>query len=378
MIQKIIPTTYGADNGEPGPGGRRLAADFVDRLFTYGTPHGGIEFDIGGGLIERLRDTFGFSGADIFGPKRMYRYLTPGARDDDDPPDDWDARVMPGGDNFPLSRVFCLIGTNAGDYGVAGGWSARSVGPRSDGLVQIENALVSGSRTGGGGQRTADHAFVHRSHSGVLGLVNSEEGYHNLSRFLFGDVRVTGEVMNVDLPFEDDLTWQVEVRVSIRGLPTLMHERSAANYCPILIEERRPDDPADRPIPIVTTYLSTAMSKPAETPYMRFALTVRVLSLREEGGMFRFGDHIEQTTDFDDTLVVDVGVNDAALVAWAAWASDIKVPLRDYEPHGEPLTDQDPEPGVWVRKIPFPRSGAFLGEQAALRLRCTSTASDGD
>ena len=54
--------------------------------------------------------------------------------------------------------------------------------------------------------------------------MNSEEGYHNLSRFLFGDVRVTGEVVNLDLPFPDDLTWQAEVRVSIRGLPTRLEQ----------------------------------------------------------------------------------------------------------------------------------------------------------
>ena len=100
MIQKLIPDRYGEE--EPGPGGRTLASEFVDRLFTYGTPHGGIEFDIGLGLIERVRDVTGLHGADIFGPKRMYQYLTPGADKDDDPPDGWDARVMPDDDNFPL------------------------------------------------------------------------------------------------------------------------------------------------------------------------------------------------------------------------------------------------------------------------------------
>lgn len=380
MLEKLIPEKYGEEHrggDEPGPGGRTRAAEFVDRLFTYGTPHGGIEFDIGWGLIERLRDSFGFNGADIFGPKRMYQYLTPGAGRDDEPPDRWDARVMRDDDNFPLSRVFCLIGTNAGDYAVAGGWSARSVGPRSDGLVQIENALVSGPTAGGGRRRTADHAFVHRSHSGMLGMVNSEEGYHNLSRFLLGDVRVAAELVHLELPFKDDLTWQAEAQVSIRGLPTLMHERTAANHCPILIEEPRPDDPADRPIPMVTTYLCTTMTKPADTEFMRFALTIRILSLREEGGMFKFGDHIEQTTDFEDTLIVDVRVDGDSLVAWATWASEIRVPLREYKPAGEPLTDQEPKPGVWVRAISFPQSGAFLGEEAALRLRCTSTGSGG-
>lgn len=375
MIQKFIPERYGAN--EPGPGGRRLAADFVDRLFTYGTPHGGIEFDIGMGLIERLRDATGIGGADIFGPKRMYQYLTPGAGRDDVPPSDWDARVMPDDENFPLSRVFCLIGTNAGDYSVAGGWSSRSVGPRSDGLVQIENSLVSGPDVRGERRRTADHAFVHRSHSGVLGMVNSEEGYHNLSRFLLGDVRVSAELVQLYLPRKEDLTWQVEAQVSIRGLPTLMHERTAAHHCPVLIEESRPEEPSDRPIPMVTTYLCTQMTKPVETPFMRFALRIRLLSLREEGGFFSWGEHIEQTTDFDDTLVVDVKMEGTTPAAWARWASGLAGLLRDYTPDGEPLTDQEPQPGRWVARIPFPRSGQFLGPDAAVRLSCTSTGDDG-
>jgi hypothetical protein len=45
---------------------------------------------------------------------------------------------------------------------------------------------------------------VHRSHSGHYGIVNSEEGYQNLVRFLFGDVRVDGvlEVEELTLPEE--------------------------------------------------------------------------------------------------------------------------------------------------------------------------------
>ncbi|MGO1501111.1 MAG: hypothetical protein ACTHWH_07485 [Marinobacter sp.] len=57
----------------------------------------------------------------------------------------------------------------------------------SDGLVAIKNASVQGS----------PRAYVYRSHSGPYGIVNSEEGYQNMVRFLFGDVRVDG-VMDVE------------------------------------------------------------------------------------------------------------------------------------------------------------------------------------
>lgn len=53
LLQKILP-----DLG-------RAPTDYVDKLFTYGTPHGGITFDVGFGLVERLRDAIGINGADI-------------------------------------------------------------------------------------------------------------------------------------------------------------------------------------------------------------------------------------------------------------------------------------------------------------------------
>jgi pimeloyl-ACP methyl ester carboxylesterase len=102
LLQKIIP------DQRPG----RTATDYVDKFFTYATPHGGIVFDVGFGLLERLRDAFGVQGADIFGPRRMYQYLTPVADlKPDGPPDGWKAEELPDG-SFPKERIFCLIGTN--------------------------------------------------------------------------------------------------------------------------------------------------------------------------------------------------------------------------------------------------------------------------
>lgn len=79
------------------------------------------------------------------------------------------------------------------------------------GLVQINSAYVP----------DANFAFVHRSHSGRYGMVNSEEGYQNLHRFLFGDLEVTADLVNIRLPGEvtDDVTWQAETKLSVRGLP---------------------------------------------------------------------------------------------------------------------------------------------------------------
>jgi hypothetical protein len=131
LIQKIIP------DQRPG----QSATDYVDRFFTYATPHGGIAFDVGFGLLERLRDAFGVQGADIFGPRRMYQYLTPAAElDSGGPPDNWEPERMPD-HSFPKDRIFCLIGTNPENYDVAMGLSAaaargqeRRAGPDRQGL----------------------------------------------------------------------------------------------------------------------------------------------------------------------------------------------------------------------------------------------------
>ena len=79
--------------------------------------------------------------------------------------------------------------------------------------------------------------------------------------------------------------------------------------------------------------------------------------------------HLEQTPDFEGTLVVDIGHRDGRLAAWATWQSDLTVPLRDYVPTGEPLTDEDPAAGRWVKRIPLPDPAReFLGDRAAVRL----------
>jgi len=70
------------------------------------------------------------------------------------------------------------------------------VGPQSDGLVQIDNAYVRG----------AHRAYIHRSHSGRYGMVDSEEGYQNLQRFLFGDFKITAFLANFDLEFGESTT----------------------------------------------------------------------------------------------------------------------------------------------------------------------------
>ncbi|MBA2417139.1 MAG: hypothetical protein H0V64_14890 [Geodermatophilaceae bacterium] len=323
-------------------------------------------------MIERLRDRTGMGGADIFGPDRMFEYLTPhlpGAP----VRDGFDARVMPG-DGFPADRLFCLVGTNPADYVAARGLSSRVVGARSDGLVQIDNAYVMG----------AHRAIVHRSHSGRYGIVNSEEGYQNLRRFLFGSLQVRVDLVGVDAAGSeaDDIVWQLETALAIRGLPVLVHEQSSEHYCPIQIERRPRDDTADTPVPLLVTFLSTTAGRPLDIDTgqpvhtLRQALKLRLLSLRQHEGLFSFLDHLEQTEDWQDILVVDIGPAESGQLprAWATWNSTIPGALRSWTPNPqEELRDTAPtEADLWRGSIPLPpMAHQLLGERAAIQLTVT-------
>ncbi len=145
----------------------------VDKVFTYGTPHNGIELR---GL--NVPKFIGIWDVNNFNRKRIANYLNLDNHD----------RVDSLNERFDENRFFCLVGTNHKDYSAA----QYAVGPMSDGLVKIKNATV----------RKASRAFTYHSHSGHYGLVNSEEGYQNLTRFLFGDTLIKGtiEVENLPLP----------------------------------------------------------------------------------------------------------------------------------------------------------------------------------
>lgn len=144
LLQKTIPES-GLDDNEP--------LTYVDRLFTYATPHGGIEFRVGDGVIDRIHRLAGVFGADIFGHQRMREYMVPIKMQSSG--GDFDPRDSIG---YPPARIFSLVGTDSRDYAAAGGLSRRTVGASSDGLVMIDNAQVHGS----------PRSFVHRDRKSVV------------------------------------------------------------------------------------------------------------------------------------------------------------------------------------------------------------------
>ena len=189
----------------------------VDKVFTYATPHNGI--DIAG---INVPDLLSVNDLNNFNRGNMARYLKV--------PKD---KVNTLGDSgFPPERLFCLIGTNSRDYAAARGLSSFAVGALSDGLVRIANAYVEG----------APRAFVNRSHSGYFGIVNSEEGYQNLSRFLFGDTCASAQLDITALPLPPEIesarkrgkkvrsSYYIEATVAPRGAYTYqLTARTQAN-----------------------------------------------------------------------------------------------------------------------------------------------------
>ncbi len=201
--------------------GSAAARGAVDKLFTYATPHNGIDMRI----VRNVPGWLSFGDVNNFNRERMAGYLD----------------VLPGDDvslvkNFPPERIFNLVGTNPRDYTAAGGISAWAAGDASDGLVRIENAVTHGPDANGN-DVSSPRAYVHRSHSGHFGIVNSEEGYQNLTRFLFGALRVDGilDIDDITLPsevqkeFDNGKTvrasYQFEIAVSVRGCQWQMTRR---------------------------------------------------------------------------------------------------------------------------------------------------------
>jgi hypothetical protein len=204
------------------------ARQYVDKFFTYATPHNGI--DVAGANVPSWLN---IADIDNFNRTEIAAHLGLNNRGESDRVD-WIPDSV-----FSSERIFCLVGTNRLDYEAAFGASRTFVGHGSDGLVRIENATLMGINDNGTPGLPCAKAFSYRSHSGFFGIVNSEEGYQNLTRFLFGDVRVDiwAEVNDITLPtnvqkaLDDNKSvnalYQFEILASPLGKPWYLTRRTA-------------------------------------------------------------------------------------------------------------------------------------------------------
>jgi hypothetical protein len=294
--------------------GSAKARKLVDKLFTYATPHNGIEI----GVLGNIPAWLSLYGMNTFNRDEIARVL--GLAKEQRGGDDVDLVV-----HFDPERVFNLVGTNPGDYKAAAGLSSFAVGDASDGLVRIKNATTRGWV--GKELVQSPQAFVNRSHSGFFGIVNSEEGYQNLARFLFGDVRADGylEIDELTLPpavqKEYDKKKQVrasyifEVAVSIRGKSWQLHRRTANENSAIF---RKFDDlfprwdakkkewipDSDAAPMLFNVFLDMGQSQTGKSVAFSADLCVRVPEYTVDGVLF-FKDHFEGGFLFRDMVMLE-------------------------------------------------------------------------
>ncbi len=290
------------------------AKALVDKLFTYATPHNGIEI----GLLGNVPKWASIYGMNTFNRDEIANLLGL-------VPPDRDGENVDVITNFAADRVFNLVGTNPGDYKAAAGLSSLAVGEASDGLVRIKN-----STTRGRGKNNeyvySPHAFVYRSHSGYFGIVNSEEGYQNLIRFLFGDVRADGvlEIDELTLPpaVQEELdkqrevkaAYQFEVAVSVRGKPWQLHRRTVSENSAIFrqFDELFPEigatgtrrrNPAANPV-LFNVFLDMEQSQTGTSFAFALDLCVRVPGYQVDRLLF-LKDHFEGGYLYRDTVLLE-------------------------------------------------------------------------
>ena len=310
----------------------------VDKLFTYATPHNGIDMRI----VRNVPGWLSFGDVNNFNREKMAEYL--------DVPNGDDVSVVK---NFPPERIFNLIGTNPRDYAVAGGVSAWAAGDASDGLVRIENATTHGPGPDGK-DVSSPRAFVNRSHSGHYGIVNSEEGYQNLTRFLFGTLRVDGilDIDDITLPLEvqkafDEgntvrASYQFEIAASVRGCQWQMTRREVRENSAIFrsYSDLFPGKDGTKRLPdrsksphLFSVFLDPTKSVKASKS-VSFAFDVKVLvpDYEVDGSIF-LKRHYEGAFILRELILVEAFPDAGALGGWR-----IKYGYQDINP-GKPGVD---------------------------------------
>ncbi|MGH7843650.1 MAG: hypothetical protein ACREQW_00555 [Candidatus Binatia bacterium] len=354
--------------------GDDTARKLVDKVFTYATPHNGIEFRGLGNVPEWLS----IFGIDTFSRATMAGYL--GLKKQDLDGNDVDIVTR-----FDPDRIFNLVGTNPGDYKVAAGFSSLGVGEASDGLVRISNATTRGRKQGV--LKSSPNAFVHRSHSGYFGIVNSEEGYQNLVRFLFGDVRADGylDIDELTLPPEVEKEYEsgkevrasylFEVTVSIRNKQWQLHRRTANENSAIF----RPFDalfpkwnsrkkgwiPDRTKSPLLfNVFLDMDQSQTGDTLAFSADLCVRAPEYEVDGFLF-LKNHFEGNYLFRDLIILEAAFPKSETDTWKI---EYQFASRRGEPPQQAITTETDDELVF--EIPIEQRQA-PGMKAKLRVITT-------
>jgi hypothetical protein len=287
--------------------GDAQARSSVDKVFTYATPHNGI--DIAGLNVPKW-----LSAADMnnFNRESMARYLKLEALYEKTGRVDWLSE-----ESFRSDRFFCMVATNRADYEAGMGLSRTFAGHGSDGLVRIENASVWGVDGAGQLSSPCATAYAYRTHSGYFGIVNSEEAYQNLTRFLFGDIRIDIwlDVESVQLPPEIqgkpvNALYQFELLASPRGKRWYLTRRVAEEDSVTCRSHQQLVDPANksaRSIFLSSVFLANIARVNTVRPSLAYGLTlgVRVPDYEIER-KFWPDAHLEGGYLFRDAMIVEM------------------------------------------------------------------------
>lgn len=301
----------------------------IDKIFTYATPHNGIDLN---GInmpswlsLKEINTCNRERMAAVLDMQVIYKQFH---RVDFMP-----ERV------FPISKVFCMVGTSRAYYDMAASLSRNFVGHGSDGVVKIENASLWGLSSKGKITQPAATAFAFRSHSGFFGLVNSEEAYQNLSRFLFGDLRMDLwlDVKSATLP---QALAKHQPESSVNALYTFEVEGRARGQLGMLTRRLAEDDsPACRSyeqltqrqatggnlIYLSTSFLASRSRVNARDSTLTYAMSLGVPVPDYEVDRMQWADdHFEGAYLFRDDLFVSVTPPNAFGMEWTvvyAWQS---------------------------------------------------------
>lgn len=339
----------------------------VDKFFTYATPHNGIDLSPGG--MGKVNVPSWMSPADLknFSRPEMAKYLdVEEARAKTDRVD-WIK-------GFDGRRVFCLVGTNRLDYEAGAGVARSFVGHGSDGLVRIENATLQALNEDGSAGEPCAKGFVYRAHSGVFGIVNSEEGYQNLTRFLFGDVRVDIwlDLTEIELPADIQTEeaagkkisalYQIEMTAAPRGKPWFLSRRqSEEDSVACVSHEEWHADPEDKGRKhLATVFLANSAKVDPSRDSLAYSMSIgvrvpdyevdrQILWDKHYEGGYLFQDSVvlemvpPKTPDADwsvsygwqkgRTRAPDVPINTKEL---AAGQVEVRIDLPDGRPPGQP------------------------------------------
>ncbi|WP_322053045.1 hypothetical protein [Paraburkholderia bannensis] len=348
--------------------------DRVLKLFTYATPHNGIDI-LGFNVPAFLKP----HGINTFDRAVMAQYLNlkydPQSTDVHKNSVAWMPKSC-----MEARQIFTLIGTNRQDYEVALGLSRTFVGKGSDGLVRIQNADLTGfDETGKDPDEPCAKAFAFRSHSGFFGIVNSEEGYQNLQRFLFGNYRVDVwlDVNNVTLPAGSlanadarlasdplgtlDASYPVELLVSLRNNSWYLTRRVAVEDSAAVVEHHDLRDAQRKPT-MVSKLLSTIFMADwakidPNSDTVAYRLQLGVLMPDFQINKADASDsHYEGSKIFSGAAVIELTTNKPQWTATYYWESDS--PGSALPPKIWPLGLSPDKNGKLVGTIPVSSGGA--------------------